>query len=67
MLFNINSLDSSVGRATGFQPQCCGFKPHQGQKWLIYFYLFFYIYDMKSKKLTKKFISRAIKKFLPYP
>ena len=36
MLFNINSLDSSVGRATGFHPQGCGFKPHRGQN--VFFY-----------------------------
>ena len=32
MLYIINSLDRSVGRATGFQPQGRGFKPLQGQK-----------------------------------
>ena len=31
MLYNINSLDSSVGRATGSHPQGCGFKPRWGQ------------------------------------
>ena len=32
MLHNINSLDSSVGRATGFYHQGCGFKPRRAQK-----------------------------------
>ena len=60
MLFDINSLDSSVGRATGFHSQGCGLKPRQGQK------CFFYVYNVKSKKLSKKFILRAVKKFLLY-
>ena len=33
MLHNIKSLDSSVGRATVFHPQGCGFKPHWGQNY----------------------------------
>ena len=36
MLYNINSLDSSVGRATGSHPQGWGFKPHWGQ---IFFFI----------------------------
>ena len=31
MLYNINSLDSSVGRATGSHHQGYGFKPHGDQ------------------------------------
>ena len=31
MLYNINNLDSSVGRATCSYPQGCGFKPCWGQ------------------------------------
>ena len=57
MVTDINRHD----RATGFNSQGCEFKPRQGQKFL------FFIYNMKSKKLAKKFISREIKKFLPYP
>ena len=62
MLLDINRLDSSVGRATGFHSQGCEFKPHQGQNFFL-----IYMYNMKSKKLSNKFISRKIKKFLPYP
>ena len=60
MLLVINRHDNSVGRATGFHSQGCEFKPHQGQKWFIIF-----MYNMKSKKLSNKFISRKIKKFRP--
>ena len=66
MLLDINRLDSSVGRATGFHSQGCEFKPHQGQNFFSFFSLFF-IYNMKSKKCSKKFKSRKIKKILPYP
>ena len=37
MLLDINRLDSSVRRAIGFHSQGCEFKPHQGQKWFIFF------------------------------
>ena len=35
MLHNINSLDSSVGRATGSHPQGCVFKPRWGQNYFL--------------------------------
>ena len=62
MLLDINRHDGSVDRAIGSDSQGCVFKPHQGQ---IFFFLI--IYNMKSKKCSKKFKSRKIKKILPYP
>ena len=35
MLYNINSLDSSVGRAMGSHPQGCGFNPLWGQNFFL--------------------------------
>jgi hypothetical protein len=63
MLLDINRHDGSVDRAVGSDSQGCVFKPHQGQN----LFFFFFIYNMKSKKCSKKFKSRKIKKILPYP
>ena len=62
MLLDINRHD--VDRAIGSDSQGCVFKPHQGQN---FFFFFFFIHNMKSKKCSKKFKSRKIKKILPYP
>ena len=63
MLLDINRHDGSVDRAVGSDSQGCVFKPHQGQN----LFFFFLIYNMKSKKCSKKLKSRKIKKILPYP
>ena len=56
---DINRHDGSVDRATGFNSQGCEFNPHQGQNFYFLFYI--YMHNMKSKKLSNKFISRKIK------
>ena len=66
MVPDITSSDSSVDRATGFYTQGCEFKPCKEQIFYLILFLFS-IYNMKPKKLSKKFISREIKNFLPYP
>ena len=63
MLLDINRHDGSVDRAVGSDSQGCVFKPHQGQN----LFFFFFIYNMKSKKCSKKFKSRKIKRILLYP
>ena len=50
MLLDINRHDGSVDRAVGSDSQGCVFKPHQGQN----LFFFFFIYNMKSKKCSKK-------------
>ena len=60
MLLDINRHDGSVDRAIGSDSQGCVFKPHQGQN-----LFFFFLYNMKSKKCSKKFKSRKIKNILP--
>ena len=53
MLYNINSRDSSVGRATRSHPQGCGFKPHWGQN-------YFSIIEKFSKKISLMYLGITI-------
>ena len=66
MLLDINRHDGSVDRAIGSDSQGCVFKPHQGQNFFIFFYLFLYII-WNRKSALRSLNQEKSKKILPYP